>query len=90
MSDGVSFSPDGNALASASDDQTVRLWDPKSGKLLNTLTGHTWGVNGVSFSPDGNTLASAGDKTVRLWDPKSGKLLTTLTGHTSYVRRGEL
>ena len=82
----VAFSPDGNTLASASDDQTVRLWDPKSGKLLNTLQGHTSSVNGVSFSPDGNTLASASyDQTVRLWDPKSGKLLNTLQGHTSSV-----
>ena len=65
----VSFSPDGNTLASGSRDTTVRLWDATTGSPLRTLTGHTDGVSSVSFSPDGNTLASAsGDGTVLLWE----------------------
>ena len=64
----VSFSPDGQILASASGDNTVRLWNPNTGQLLNTLIGHTDWVYSVSFSPDGKTLASGGaDYTVRLW-----------------------
>ena len=54
----VSFSPDGNTLASGSSDHTVRLWDANTGRHLRTLTGHTASVFSVSFSPDGNTLAS--------------------------------
>ena len=82
----VSFSPDGNTLASGSLDDTVRLWDANTGRLLRTLTGHTAWVRSVSFSPDGNTLASgSGDTTVRLWDANTGRLLRTLTGHTSSV-----
>ncbi|MEH1849952.1 MAG: hypothetical protein V7L25_34540 [Nostoc sp.] len=81
---GVTFSPDGQLLASGSKDKTVKLWRP-DGTLLQTLKGHTDAVTCVSFSPDGQTLASASiDKTVQIWhknpvtgefDPKPYKTL---------------
>ncbi len=84
----VSFSPDGEMLASGSFDQTVRLWDVKTGETIRTLTGHIGIVESVSFSPNGQTLASGGgfrDNTVRLWDVSTGELLHTLTGHMEGV-----
>jgi hypothetical protein len=82
----VSFSPDGQRLASAGDDMTVRLWDAVTGKEVLTLKGHTNAVSGVSFSPDGQRLASAGaDMTVRVWVAASGQELLTLKGHTDRV-----
>ncbi|MCE2403030.1 hypothetical protein J4G08_19410, partial [Candidatus Poribacteria bacterium] len=54
----VSFSPDGNTIASGSLDKTIRLWNTRTGIQIQTLIGHTSPVNSVSFSPDGNTIAS--------------------------------
>ncbi len=68
----VVFLPDGQLLASASWDKTVRLWDPATGASRSTLEGHSDRVNAVVFSPDGQLLASASwDNTVRLWDVKA-------------------
>ncbi|MEA5506052.1 caspase family protein [Halotia wernerae UHCC 0503] len=80
----VSFSPDGQMLASGGADNTIQLWSD-SGKLLATLNGHSDGVNSVSFSPDGQMLASAStDNTIKLWS-RNGKLLATLNGHSDGV-----
>jgi WD40 repeat protein len=67
---GVSFSPDGEIIATASLDNTVKLWN-SNGILLTTLTGHTGGVREPSFSPDGTFLVSASlDQTPILWNVK--------------------
>lgn len=74
---GVSFSPDGKTIASASTDKTIKLWS-LNGTLLKTFEGHQDGVLEVSFSPNGQTLASASmDKTIKLWN-LDGKVLRTL------------
>jgi WD40 repeat protein len=83
---GVAFSPDGSTVASASDDQTVKLWDAHSGEERQTLKGHNGWVTAVAFSPDGSIVASASyDGTVKLWDAHSGEERQTLKGHNSWV-----
>jgi WD40 repeat protein/tetratricopeptide (TPR) repeat protein len=81
---GVSFSPDGKMIASASGDKTVKLWR-SDGSFLKTLTGHQGQVTSVSFSPNGELIASgSADKTVKLWRT-DGKLVRTLKGHDDLV-----
>ncbi|MDA0285695.1 MAG: hypothetical protein O3B86_20315, partial [Planctomycetota bacterium] len=66
---GVAFSPDGQRLASGSEDYTVTVWDTFSGMELLRLKGHTDYVTCVAFSPDGQRLASGSeDYTVKIWD----------------------
>ena len=80
----VSFSPDGQTIASGSDDQTIKLWS-RDGTKLKTLSGHHGAVTSVSFSPDGQTIASGSDdQTIKLWS-RDGIELKTLRGHQGTV-----
>jgi len=65
----VTFSSNGERLAPAGDDQTVKVWDARTGQETLTLKGHTGFVLCVAFSPDGQRLASTSyDQTVKVWD----------------------
>ncbi|WP_263354546.1 WD40 domain-containing protein [Acidicapsa acidisoli] len=83
----VAFSSDGNWLASASNDKTLKLWDVANGREVRTLSGHSDSVTSVVFSPDGRLLASgSADMTVKVWDVTTGRELRSIGGHTDIPR----
>jgi WD40 repeat protein len=83
---GIAFSPDGLALATASEDGMVRLWDVGTGQESSSLN-HESVVESVAFSPDGRTLGSASrDGQARLWNVVTGQQRTFFQHRTQYVR----
>ncbi len=86
INDNMSFSPDGQTIASGGSDRTIRLWDVATGTLKQTFIGHTDNVTSTSFSPDGQTIASgSSDETIRLWDVSTGAFKQILIGSHTHV-----
>src|ERR1700757_3666750 len=62
------FSRDGRYLVTASSDQTVKLWEVKTGREVQTFKGHMGDVNAAAISPDEKLVASGSDdKLVKVW-----------------------
>jgi WD40 repeat protein len=81
----AAFSPDGTRIVTGSADygpgygtdqrdNTLRLWDAKTGSEIRRFEGISQAVNGAAFSSDGQFLLAGGEwKTVGLWDVETGK-----------------
>jgi len=82
----VAFSNAGDKIASASDDQTVRLWDVSTGNALQVLRDHDEAVYAVAFSNDDTVVVSASkDELVRVWEVSTGALRFRLNGHINAI-----
>jgi WD40 repeat protein len=83
---GVVVTPDGKRAVSASQDNTLKVWDLDTGRALRTLKGHSNWVSGVAMTPDGKRAVSASwDNTLKVWDLDTGLELRTLEGHSNWV-----
>ena len=82
---GLAFAPDGNTLASADQQECVRLWDLVTGKLRTMVHGGR-GIKAVQFWRDSGILVLAG-KSLKLWDVVANQEVTTLgeSKHEGFV-----
>ena len=76
----------GELIASAGDDQIIKLWDAASGCRAQVVRRSLRRRLGSRLQPDGRSLASAGgDQTVKLWDVEKGEEIRTLRGHAGII-----
>ncbi len=82
----VGWDPQGEWLASGSDDRTVRIWEASTGRAVRHLQGHTGSVTSVAWHPQGEWLASGSDdRTVRIWEASADREVQRLKGHAGSV-----
>ena len=76
----------GSIIASGGPESIVRLWDPKSGKRITKLVGHTDNVRDILINQDGDTVMTASsDQTIKVWSMAAGRCLYTLSMHNDSV-----
>ena len=75
----VGFHPGGEILASAGDDNAIRLWNLDTSSCQSVLFGHEARIFSIGFSRDGKLLfSSSSDGSVRVWDPAAGRCLRVI------------
>lgn len=70
---------DGAMMVTGGDDQSVRVWEVASGKLIRSLNQHTKPVQSLALRPSAAALpmvaSAAGDRTIKFWQPTIGRMV---------------
>ncbi|KAJ5468900.1 Protein of unknown function DUF3337 [Penicillium sp. IBT 31633x] len=75
-----------SVLASGGPENVVRVWDPRSGKLVTKFVGHTDNIRDIMINQNGNTIMTASsDQTIKIWSLTAGRCMNTLTMHNDSV-----
>jgi WD40 repeat protein len=83
----VTWSPNGQRLASGDQNGLAEVWDLPSGKRVMAAHMHTSEITALAWSPDNRRVASGGDdSTVRVWDPNRGEELLTLDAQSKVTQ----
>ncbi len=94
---GVAFSPDGRQVMTGTggvltgkpsdlmiqpeEDNTLRIWDVETGKLVREMRGHTHTISSIAYAPNGRRAVTASfDRSVRVWDVETGKEVARVDG----------
>jgi WD40 repeat protein len=73
----ICYSHDSKFIVSGAHD--IKIWNAKTGQLLNTLIEHTKAIQTVCYSPDNKFIISGSDDySINIWNATSGKLIKTL------------
>ena len=86
----ISISPNGEYIATGSDDKLVKIWYGQTQKLIKTFSDHKKPITDVAFSPEGAVVASSSyDGKIMIWNLKDLKQLGMITkiGHTPHSIR---
>ncbi|MHB8599496.1 MAG: protein kinase domain-containing protein [Ktedonobacteraceae bacterium] len=88
----LAWSPDGHAIASSSEDETVQVWDAQSGQTLITYRNNALQASAITWSPDGKYIAATSGllaDTVQIWDASTGQVSSNharYSGHAEAIR----
>ncbi|KAF9453654.1 WD40 repeat-like protein [Macrolepiota fuliginosa MF-IS2] len=83
----ISFSPDDQRFATASDDSSVRIWSFAESRVESVLTGHGWDVKCAQWHPTKGLIVSGSkDNLIKFWDPRTGTCLSTLHPHKNTIQ----
>ncbi len=82
----VAYSPDVKQALTGSHDETAKIWDITTGKMIKKLKGRTRGIYSLAYSPDGKqALTGSSDGTARILDITAGNMIKELKGHAGAI-----